>query len=107
MTAGSISWPSSCRASSAARSSFSTTTSSLTGGLSALPVPDTRTDESSCAAGSNGQVRPLAREGEQSLIAAIGRGDEEAFAQLLDRHSSAMVRVAMAYVPSRATAEEV
>jgi RNA polymerase sigma-70 factor (ECF subfamily) len=41
------------------------------------------------------------------LIAAIGRGDERAFAELVDRHSAAMLRVAMAYVPSRAAAEEV
>jgi RNA polymerase sigma-70 factor, ECF subfamily len=41
------------------------------------------------------------------LIAAIGGGDEEAFAELVDRHSAAMVRVAMAYVPTRASAEEV
>lgn len=41
------------------------------------------------------------------MIAAISRGDERAFAELVDRHSAAMVRVAMAYVPSRATAEEV
>jgi RNA polymerase sigma-70 factor, ECF subfamily len=41
------------------------------------------------------------------LIAALRDGDEHAFAGLVDRHSSAMVRVAMAYVPSRAAAEEV
>jgi RNA polymerase sigma-70 factor, ECF subfamily len=41
------------------------------------------------------------------LIAALRHGDEHAFATLVDRHSSAMVRVAMAYVPSRAAAEEV
>ena len=43
---------------------------------------------------------------EEVLIAAIRDGDERAFATLVDRHSSAMVRVAMAYVPSRAAAEE-
>ena len=57
--------------------------------------------------GSKGQVRPIAGEGERGLIAAIGRGDEQAFTELVDRHTPAMVRVAMAYVPSRATAEEV
>jgi RNA polymerase sigma-70 factor, ECF subfamily len=41
------------------------------------------------------------------LIAALCNGDEQAFANLVDRHSSAMIRVAMAYVPSRAAAEEV
>jgi RNA polymerase sigma-70 factor, ECF subfamily len=41
------------------------------------------------------------------LVAALRRGDEAAFAELIDRHSPAMIRVAMAYVPSRAAAEEV
>ena len=49
---------------------------------------------------------PIAREDEE-LVVAIRAGDERAFATLVDRHSSAMVRVAMAYVPSRAGAEEV
>jgi RNA polymerase sigma-70 factor (ECF subfamily) len=40
------------------------------------------------------------------LLAALRGGDAEAFARLVDRHSSAMIRVAMAYVPSRAAAEE-
>jgi RNA polymerase sigma-70 factor, ECF subfamily len=44
---------------------------------------------------------------EEGLIAALRRGDADAFAMLVDRHSSAMVRVAMAYVPTRAAAEEV
>ena len=41
------------------------------------------------------------------LVAAIRAGDAAAFAELLDRHGPAMVRVALAYVPSRAVAEEV
>ena len=44
---------------------------------------------------------------EAALVAALCRGDEEEFARLVDRHSPAMVRIAMAYVPSRAAAEEV
>jgi RNA polymerase sigma-70 factor (ECF subfamily) len=44
---------------------------------------------------------------DSALIAALRGGDADAFALLVDRHSSAMVRVAMAYVPSRAAAEEV
>jgi RNA polymerase sigma-70 factor, ECF subfamily len=40
------------------------------------------------------------------LIAALSRGDAEAFATLVDRHSRAMIGVAMAYVPGRAAAEE-
>jgi RNA polymerase sigma-70 factor, ECF subfamily len=44
---------------------------------------------------------------EPELIAALCRGDADAFATLVDRHSPAMIRVALAYVPSRAAAEEV
>jgi RNA polymerase sigma-70 factor, ECF subfamily len=40
------------------------------------------------------------------LIAALCRGNADAFAELVDRHSRAMIRVAMAYVPSRAAAED-
>jgi RNA polymerase sigma-70 factor (ECF subfamily) len=39
-------------------------------------------------------------------LAALRRGDAAAFATLVDDHSRAMIRVAMAYVPSRAAAEE-
>jgi RNA polymerase sigma-70 factor, ECF subfamily len=46
-------------------------------------------------------------EGDQGLVAALRDGDEQAFASLVDRHSAAMVRGAMAYVPSRAAAQEV
>jgi RNA polymerase sigma-70 factor (ECF subfamily) len=49
---------------------------------------------------------PISREDEE-LVVAIRAGDERAFATRVDRHSSAMVRVAMAYVPSRTAAEEV
>jgi RNA polymerase sigma-70 factor (ECF subfamily) len=45
--------------------------------------------------------------GDVRLAAALRRGDADAFATLVDRHSPAMLRVALAYVPSRATAEEV
>ena len=44
---------------------------------------------------------------DRALVAALERGDAEAFASLVDRHSPAMIRVAGAYVPSRAAAEEV
>ena len=50
--------------------------------------------------------RPIAHVEDQALVAALCRGDADAFATLVDRHSSAMIRVAMAYVPTRATAEE-
>jgi len=43
---------------------------------------------------------------DESLLARLRDGDADAFATLVDRHSSAMVRVAMAYVPTRAAAEE-
>jgi RNA polymerase sigma-70 factor (ECF subfamily) len=44
--------------------------------------------------------------GDHELIVALRAGDADAFATLVDRHSSAMVRVAMAYVPSPAAAED-
>jgi RNA polymerase sigma-70 factor (ECF subfamily) len=44
---------------------------------------------------------------DEGLVAALRRGDADAFATLVDRHSAAMIRVAMAYVPSRAVAEDV
>ena len=44
---------------------------------------------------------------ESSLILALRRGDETVFAQFVDQHSASMLRVACAYVPSRAIAEEV
>jgi RNA polymerase sigma-70 factor, ECF subfamily len=47
-----------------------------------------------------------AQRDDAELITAIRGGDSNAFASLVDRHSSAMVRVAMAYVPTRAAAEE-
>ena len=46
------------------------------------------------------------QEQDEALVAALRRGDADAFATLVDRHSPAMIRVAMAYVPSRAAAEE-
>jgi RNA polymerase sigma-70 factor (ECF subfamily) len=44
---------------------------------------------------------------ERELIAALRRGDERAFAALIDACHPALLRVAMAHVPSRAVAEEV
>jgi RNA polymerase sigma-70 factor, ECF subfamily len=46
------------------------------------------------------------QEQDEALVAALCHGDAAAFATLVDRHSPAMIRVAMAYVPSRAAAEE-
>jgi RNA polymerase sigma-70 factor, ECF subfamily len=50
--------------------------------------------------------RPIAHGEDEALVAALCRGDADAFATLVDRHSPAMIRVAMAYVPTRAAAEE-
>jgi RNA polymerase sigma-70 factor (ECF subfamily) len=44
---------------------------------------------------------------DSELIAALRRGDERAFAALIDAYNPSLVRVAMSYVPSRAVAEEV
>jgi RNA polymerase sigma-70 factor (ECF subfamily) len=43
---------------------------------------------------------------DEQLVAALQRGDAQAFATLVDRHSPAMLRVALAHVPNRAAAEE-
>jgi RNA polymerase sigma-70 factor, ECF subfamily len=51
-------------------------------------------------------VGPFAHHDDGELVAALSRGDADAFATLVDRHSPAMIRVAMAYVPTRAAAEE-
>jgi RNA polymerase sigma-70 factor (ECF subfamily) len=44
---------------------------------------------------------------ERELLAALRRGDEAAFASLVDRHHAALVRLARQYVSSSAAAEEV
>jgi RNA polymerase sigma-70 factor (ECF subfamily) len=44
---------------------------------------------------------------EQALVAALQRGDEAAFMELVKRHHTLMVRVARGYVRSQAVAEEV
>jgi RNA polymerase sigma-70 factor, ECF subfamily len=43
----------------------------------------------------------------EALVAALRSGDEKAFAALVDLHTPALIRAALAYVPSRAVAEEV
>lgn len=45
--------------------------------------------------------------GEDSLVTALRRGDEAAFAALVERHTPSMLRVATGYVPNREDAEEV
>lgn len=44
---------------------------------------------------------------EQQLIASLRGGDEEAFDELVTRHHSALIRMAMGYVADREVAEEV
>ena len=43
---------------------------------------------------------------DKRLTDALRRGEADAFATLVDLHSRAMIRVALAYVPTRAAAEE-
>ena len=44
---------------------------------------------------------------ESELVAALRDGDESVFAQLVDKHTPSMLRVARGYVPSHEIAEEV
>jgi RNA polymerase sigma-70 factor (ECF subfamily) len=46
-------------------------------------------------------------EDEATVLAALRRGDDRAFARLVDAYSPMLLRVAMSHVPSRAVAEEV
>ena len=46
-------------------------------------------------------------EEERQLVAALRAGDEAAFKQLIERYNASFVRVAQAYVTTRALAEEV
>src|SRR3954468_14604570 len=49
----------------------------------------------------------LARAHEDELLAGLRRGDESAFAELVDAYTPALTAVAIRYVGSRAVAEEV
>ncbi|MDN5942642.1 MAG: RNA polymerase sigma factor, partial [Nitrospira sp.] len=44
---------------------------------------------------------------EDTLIARLKRGDEEAFDELINKHHSALIRIAMGYVADREVSEEV
>ena len=44
---------------------------------------------------------------ERGLVAALREGDQTVFAELVDRHTASMLRVARGYVPSHEIAEEV
>jgi RNA polymerase sigma-70 factor, ECF subfamily len=52
-------------------------------------------------------VSPDLSRDDRQLLAALRRGDESAFASLLEAYHPALVRVAMTYVRNRAVAEEV
>lgn len=65
-----------------------------------------------CDAGTVAQPEEVAAEGpsgddDDELLAAVRAGDEQAFAALVERHSPAMLRLAMTYARSHALAEEV
>jgi RNA polymerase sigma-70 factor (ECF subfamily) len=45
--------------------------------------------------------------GDRALVAALRRGDEAAFSQLVDELNGPLTRLALAHVPSRAVAEDV
>jgi RNA polymerase sigma-70 factor (ECF subfamily) len=49
----------------------------------------------------------IATADESTLIAGLRDGDETVFAQLVDRHTPSMLRVARGYVPSHEIAEDV
>jgi RNA polymerase sigma-70 factor (ECF subfamily) len=50
---------------------------------------------------------PMPRTDEALLVAALQRGDEWAFTELIDRYGAVMLRVARSYVRSTAVAEDV
>jgi len=50
---------------------------------------------------------PGGQRSEAELVAALRRGEEEAFEELVKEHSPFLMRLAMMHVPSRAVAEEV
>lgn len=52
-------------------------------------------------------IGPAGTDAEQQLIASLRGGDEEAFDELVTRHHSALIRMAMGYVADREVAEEV
>jgi RNA polymerase sigma-70 factor (ECF subfamily) len=57
--------------------------------------------------GTTLDLASAARADENELIRRLRAGDEDAFATLVERHHTAMVRLARSYVRSRAVAEEV
>ncbi len=52
-------------------------------------------------------IEPLAVSDDAALVVRLRNGDEAAFTALVARHHGALLRLALAFVPSRAVAEEV
>lgn len=55
----------------------------------------------------DGAVMTISAPDETAMVTALRRGDEPAFAALVERHTPSMLRVAGGYVPSHQIAEEV
>jgi RNA polymerase sigma-70 factor, ECF subfamily len=66
--------------------------------------PPMAEQEASTVGDSGGSTRPT---NEERLLAALRRGDEDAFRTLVDEHGPFLMRLALMHVPSRAIAEEV
>jgi RNA polymerase sigma-70 factor, ECF subfamily len=60
--------------------------------------------EASTGGGPDGSTRAA---NEERLVAALRRGDEDAFRMLVEEHGPFLMRLALMHVPSRAIAEEV
>jgi RNA polymerase sigma-70 factor (ECF subfamily) len=58
-------------------------------------------------ASTGGESGGSTRADDQALLAALRRGDEDAFKRLVDEHGPFLMRLALMHVPSRAIAEEV
>ena len=52
-------------------------------------------------------AEPTRSTSDEALVAALRRGDEDAFRTLVDEHGHFLLRLALMHVPSRAIAEEV
>ena len=57
--------------------------------------------------GDEAPIAAPAAAGESALVDALRRGDEQAFASLIDRYHSSLLRLAMSYVATREAAEDV
>jgi len=72
--------------------------------LTVRESPPMAEQEASTGDESGGSTRPA---NDQRLLAALRRGDENAFRTLVDEHGPFLMRLALMQVPSRAIAEEV